>query len=216
MNPEIIKKTVKPRLTAEQKAKLKAKAEEKAKKDLEKEKIKLEKEQLELDKLNSEYINGNPWYYKDQIFTSDKLTNQMHGFIYMIEELSTGKIYIGQKILWTKKIKIVNKKRKKIDVESDWKNYYSSSAYINEKVQSEGTSDFKRSILIFCVSDGSMNYAEMKLQMDLRVLENSDKYINGYIGGRISHSHIKFDQIIEYDLDKLNMLYTNTYFGFKR
>ena len=51
--------------------------------------------------------------------------------------------------------------------------------------------------------------------MDVRVLENEDKFINGYIGGRISTSHAKFDQILDADYDLLNKLYSKSYFGFK-
>ena len=95
-----------------------------------------------------------------------------------------------------------------IKAESDWKNYYSSSGYINEKVELNGHSDFKRYILALIGSDGMMNYIEMKLQMDLRTLEN-DKFINGYIGGRISSSHIKLENLIDYDKDMIDKLYAN-------
>lgn len=156
----------------------------------------------------------NPWYYKGTIFNSTDIKDA-HGMIYLIEEISTGRIYIGQKQLWTKKPRMVNKKKKMIKAESEWKKYYSSSNYIMEKVEKEGWSDFKRHILVLCISDGQMNYVEMKLQIDLRMLEQQDLYINGYIGGRISTSHIKFDQILDADFDMLNMLYSKSYFGFK-
>lgn len=156
----------------------------------------------------------NPWYYKGEIFNSTSI-KEAHGMIYLIEEISTGRLYIGQKQLWTKKPRMVNKKKKMIKAESDWKKYYSSSNYIMEKVEKEGWSDFKRSILVLCISDGQMNYVEMKLQMDLRMMEHSDLYINGYIGGRISTSHAKFDQILDADYDLLNKLYSKSYFGFK-
>ena len=71
--------------------------------------------------LNETY--DNMWMYKNEPFLSINI-NEAHGFIYAIEELSTGKIYVGQKVFWTKKIKTVNKKKKKIKVESDWKKYY--------------------------------------------------------------------------------------------
>lgn len=68
---------------------------------------------------------------------------------------------------------------------------------------------------MLCISDGQLNYAELKLQMDLRTLEYPEKYINGYLGGRISVSHIKHDLIIDQDDLMLNRLYENSYFGFK-
>lgn len=148
----------------------------------------------------------NPWYYKGKVFNSTSI-NDAHGFIYMIEELSTGKIYIGQKQLWTKKIRMINKKRKKVKAESDWKNYYSSSNYINDKVALNGISDFKRYILVLCCSPGSLNYTELKFQVDLRVLEQQDKFLNGYIGGRISHTHFKAINVDCLDKDLIELLY---------
>lgn len=211
MTTEVIKK---PRLTKEEKLKLKIKSELKSKRDAEKELIKEAKDLEIFNEQNKKYLSENPWYFKGDIFLSDNLNANIHGFIYVVEEISTGRIYIGQKHVWTKKIKTVNKKRKKITIESDWKQYYGSSAYIMEKVENEGTSDFKRYIVALCSSSGQMNYIEMKLQMDLRVLEFPHKYINGYIGGRISGAHIKYDQLIDTDEIKLNKLYKESYFGF--
>lgn len=171
---------------------------------------KAEEEVIEI--IDEDY--DNPWTFKGEVFNSSKI-GKAHGMIYLIEEISTGRVYIGQKMLWTKKTKTVNKKKKKIKVESDWKTYYSSSAYINKKVEEEGTADFKRSVLLLCISDGQLNYMEMKIQMDLRVLERPELYINGYIGGRITNSHIKFDQILDGDFSLLNNLYSKSYFGFK-
>lgn len=211
---DIIVKAKKPRLTKEEKEKVRIKEELKAKKLAEKELLKEAKDLEQYNEINEQYISKNPWYFKDDIFLSSMLNSTIQGFIYAVEEISTGKIYIGQKHVWTKKLKIVNKKRKKITIESDWKHYYGSSAYIMDKVEREGTSDFKRYILALCVSSGQMNYIEMKIQMDLRVLEFPEKYINGYIGGRISGAHIKYDQIIDMDLIMLNKLYKESYFGF--
>lgn len=149
----------------------------------------------------------NPWYYKGQVFNSTSI-NDAHGFIYMIEEISTGKIYIGQKQLWTKKIRMINKKRKKVKAESDWKNYYSSSNYINDKVALNGTSDFKRYIVTLVSGDGIMNYIELRFQMDLKVLENEHKYINGYVGGRISRSHIGEHKILDQDNEIIKYIFS--------
>lgn len=197
----------KKRLTKEERAVLKAKAALKAKKDEEKELKRIEKEKSIFDANDEEYINGNPWYFKGEILKSTMLDSKMHGFIYVIEEISTGKMYIGQKQLWTKKARTVNKKTKKHIVESDWKIYYGSSAYIIDKVQREGTSDFKRYVISFVSSTGMLNYLEMKYQMDVRVLENEHLFINGYIGGRISRGHISMDKILDTDNVMLESIY---------
>lgn len=149
----------------------------------------------------------NPWYYKGEIFNSTSI-KEAHGMIYLIEEISTGRLYIGQKQLWTKKPRMVNKKKKMIKAESDWKKYYSSSNYIMEKVEKEGWSDFKRSIVALVSSDGMLNYLEMKIQMDVRVLENESKFINGYIGGKISRSHVSLNKIIDIDEEIMKYIYS--------
>ena len=157
----------------------------------------------------------NPWYYKNEIFNSTNI-GKAFGFIYLIEEIDTGRIYIGQKVFWGKRPRMVNKKKKIIKCESDWKNYYSSSSYIMEEVANNKSSNYKRSILVLCKSAGQMNYVELKLQMDLRALE-SDNFINGYVGGRISQSHIKFDEIIDIDSNAINRLYEEySYHGFTK
>lgn len=206
----------KPRLTKEQREEAKKKAEILAQKQKIKEEKKQAKEQENFEENNKEYLSDNPWKYKGKIFTSDDINSKAYGFIYMIKEKSSGKIYIGQKHLWTKKLKTISGKKKKVKVESDWKQYYSSSAYINEKYQENGSADFERYILMFCISDGQMNYAELKLQIDLRMLEDSEHYINGFVGGKIHASHIKHDQIIDIDFDMLNTLYQTSYTGFSK
>lgn len=214
---EIIKK---PRLTKEEREKIKIKEEIKAEKLKARLEIKAKKAQDIFDKNDEAYLNENPWYYKGEIFKSellytDEFKDNIHGFIYIIEEISTGKIYIGQKHLWTTKVTSINKKKKKQKVESDWKNYYGSSGYINDKIEKEGTFDFKRYIIALCISDGNLNYIEAKIQFDLRVLEYQDKYINGYIGGRMAASHTKYNQLLDADYIKIDELYKQTYFGFK-
>lgn len=162
--------------------------------------------------MTKEYTNK--WIYKNKVFESEDI-NGAHGFIYLIKEKSSGRYYIGQKHFWTRKVRSINKKKKKVKVESDWKHYYSSSNYINENVKNE-TQEYERMILALVDSDGMLNYIEAKLQMDLRVIEHSDIFINGYIGGRMSTNHYNIDKLIDVDLNLINMLYTLTYTGFLR
>ncbi len=60
------------------------------------------------------------------------------GFIYLITEISTGKIYVGKKYFY-----------KKDGSESDWKNYTTSSIIVSKKIKCN-PSDFKAEILEFC------------------------------------------------------------------
>lgn len=106
------------------------------------------------------------------------------GFVYLIRNLSNGKGYVGKKTFYFQKTKQVKKKKKKIKVESDWKEYWSSSKTIQEEINKNGTKGFKREILYFCKNKSQMSYLELREQMDRRVME-SDEYYNEYILVRI-------------------------------
>ena len=128
---------------------------------------------------------------KDEKFTSDDIGDNI-GFVYMIKCKSNGKMYIGKKNFWSKTRKSVKGKKRKTTIikESDWQDYYGSSADLILDVEKYGKENFIRKILHLCKSKGSMSYMEIKEQIDHRVLFN-DVYYNNYIGCRIHGSHIK-------------------------
>lgn len=144
----------------------------------------------------------SPWLYNDVIFDNEnQFPECTMGFVYKITRISDGKFYFGKKLLWFKKtsvktIKLKNgtKKKKKTRslVPSDWKTYWSSSPGLIADVELLGEDAFKRELLCFCPSKGTLSYYEAKYQMDARVLELSrDKCYNGIVNCRIHHSHIK-------------------------
>lgn len=142
----------------------------------------------------------SPWYYKNEIIEDNMIPEGALGFLYTITRKSDGKSYIGKKLLWFKKtsvktvtLKNGTKKKKKITtlVPSDWKTYWGSSANVQKAVDEEGESAFRRDILMFCRSKGSLSYYEARMQMDLRVLEHPELYWNGIVNCRVSSSHIK-------------------------
>ena len=51
------------------------------------------------------------WYFKGIEFNLSDYEKSF-GFVYLITELSTGKMYIGQKQFWSKKIKVVKGNKK--------------------------------------------------------------------------------------------------------
>ena len=114
------------------------------------------------------------------------------GFIYRITDTETGDKYIGQKRFRKTKTLPITKTRKrrvKTLVESDWRDYYSSSKVLQEKV-SEGHSDnLTREILRFGYSKGDLNYLEMLEQIKCNALFDP-KYLNGIINVRIHQKHI--------------------------
>lgn len=129
------------------------------------------------------------WLYNDKPFTEDMIGDYT-GFVYIIENLLTGRKYIGQKNLWMSKVKTIKGKKKRIKVVSDYKDYFGSNDELRQHVIEHGPENFKREIIYLCKNKGTQNYLELREQIDRRVME-SDAYYNSYIGGRINKRHIK-------------------------
>jgi len=130
----------------------------------------------------------NPWIYNGQIVDSGVLENYI-GFVYNITNLTNDKKYIGKKLLKFSRTKQVKGKKKKILIESDWKNYYGSSKELQADITELGIFSFKREILEFCKTKGHCNYLEAKLQFNHNVLERDD-YYNGWISVKVGRSHV--------------------------
>lgn len=115
------------------------------------------------------------------------------GFIYMITQLSTGKKYIGKKMLSKAATKTVKGVKKKIRKESDWLEYWSSSPQINQWIaDAGGTKDFTKEILIFCNSKGGLAYSEELALYMVGAMEN-DKWLNQNIRSKIYRSWVNKD-----------------------
>jgi len=127
------------------------------------------------------------WLYHGEPFLDP---GEHYGFVYMITNNTTGRKYIGKKFFWFKKRKQVNKKRKTVTVESDWKSYWSSSEEVKKDVKELGKGLFTREIIHLCPTKGVTNYLEAKEQFLRNVLEQKDEYYNGIINCRVSRSHI--------------------------
>ena len=134
------------------------------------------------------------WYYQGKVFdpTPEELEGY-EGFVYVIEQKSTGMKYIGQKRFWNKVTRppLKGRKNKRHSVkESDWRSYFGSNEKLKLLVEDIGPDDFHREILHFCRSKGELSYMELQEQMDRRVLFD-DTYWNGIINVRISTVHLK-------------------------
>ena len=130
------------------------------------------------------------WYYNDEPYT--ETPEDYQGFVYEVEELDTGRKYIGKKNFWKPKTLPKTKTRKRrirTRTESDWRNYYGSSEKVISLVESKGEEGFKRVILRLCKTNGEMSYFEAKLQFDNNVLL-SDEYYNEFIGCKIHSRHL--------------------------
>lgn len=129
------------------------------------------------------------WIYQNTEFT--ELPPGIIGFVYMITNTIDGRRYVGKKLLYFTKTKVVNKKKKRIKVESDWLEYFSSSKELQKDVETLGKENFNREILFLCKNKGSMSYLEAKLQFQYEVLENQDQWYNRQIQCRVHTTHVK-------------------------
>lgn len=130
------------------------------------------------------------WHYQGDLFEDPQ---NYYGFVYEIENLTTGKKYIGRKYFTSAGYKTTNGKRKKIRKESDWLDYYGSNAKLLEDVAKYGKENFKRTILRLCKSRGNVNYWEAKYQFEYSVLE-SDNYYNDWIQIKTHRKHFKKEE----------------------
>ena len=128
------------------------------------------------------------WLYNNsplQIIPDDA-----YGYVYLITNTISGRKYIGKKLFWFRKTKVVKGKKKRLKVESDWRDYWSSSDEVKKDVDTYGADNFTREILHICPNKGLCKYLEAREQMDRRVLE-SNNYYNGQIQCRVHRTHIK-------------------------
>jgi hypothetical protein len=137
------------------------------------------------------------WTHQGQLVT--EIPEEYIGFVYLITNTISGKMYIGKKLskfakTTYKVVKLKNgtKKRKKIKgkIESDWQDYYGSNDTLKADVIKLGPENFQREILYYCKTKAECSYIEAREQFSRRVLE-SDDYYNGQISVRVHGSHIK-------------------------
>jgi hypothetical protein len=136
------------------------------------------------------------WLYQSQ--TVEILPEDCIGFVYIITNITNGRMYIGKKLAKfskttykTVKLKNGTKKKKKIrsKIDSDWREYYGSSPELSKDVAELGAENFTREILFYCKSKSECSYIEAREQFSRRVLESKD-YYNGHIQVRVHGSHI--------------------------
>ena len=128
------------------------------------------------------------WLYDNQPFTEP--SDEHYGFVYKITNLANNKIYIGKKLFWFKKTKILKGKKKRYLAPSDWKTYYGSSPAVQRDIEQLGVDFFKREIIVLCKNKGECAYYEAKTQFDQSVLLNPDQFYNDWIICRVHRKHI--------------------------
>ena len=132
-----------------------------------------------------EWIHDGTTFDPDEEYLKDFV-----GFVYLLTNESTGKMYVGKKFFWATRrlppLKGKKLRRKKV-MQSDWKTYHGSSGDVQRLV--EDGEVFTREILHLCTSKGECSYLEAKEQFDRDVLL-SDEYYNEFIGCKIHSRHL--------------------------
>lgn len=129
------------------------------------------------------------WYYNEQPFTDDMISDAW-GFVYLITNLETGRMYIGKKQFFFKKSRQVKGKKKSFLVDSDWLDYYGSNQELREEVENNGPEKFKREILRLCYSKAECSYWEAYEQFVRHALVK-EEYYNSWISVKVRGSNIK-------------------------
>jgi len=125
------------------------------------------------------------WLYNGkEIKSTEDLDPDIYGFVYRITHISSGKFYIGKKILFTNRKKRLTKKElaelepkkgkkptfKRDIQESNWKDYYGSSKTLLAEINTLGKLEFKREILTLCKTKKQLTYWEVYHQYVNNVL----------------------------------------------
>ncbi len=131
------------------------------------------------------------WLYNDKEIGDDEIEGYA-SFVYMITNLETGQKYIGKKILKSIRRKKVKGKtrRKKVEKESDWRQYFGSSITLLADVERLGQDRFRREILKLCKTRGTASYWEAYEIMSRNAIISED-YYNESLQVRVHRSHIK-------------------------
>jgi len=138
-----------------------------------------------------------PWTYLGKTFESEDILDN-YGFIYRITNTTNGHDYIGRKYFTTikKRPPLKGKKNKRREtVETDWKDYWGSSARLVEDMTRLGKDKFTREIIHLCKSRGETNYMEAYYQFKEGVLLKENNY-NGIIQIKLGKGSVK-DLIIK-------------------
>lgn len=109
------------------------------------------------------------------------------GFIYEIEEIATGKLYIGKKFFRHKRKKTKSDKSRFKD--SGWREYTSSCEPLQKAIEEKGKDQFKFRILSLCSGKSQLTYEEYEAQITRDVLraklpDGTPKYYNRNIANK--------------------------------
>lgn len=130
------------------------------------------------------------WQYNNQV--EFEIPESAFGFIYLITNLCSNRIYLGKKQLSSnRKAKLTKKEKsltenkrkrfKRVIKETDWKEYWGSSEELKSDMEKLGKENFKKEILCFCNSKMDLSYWEVHYQVQCKVLF-TDSYNKNILG----------------------------------
>lgn len=141
----------------------------------------------------------NSWYWNGKAIKELPEEYKDHqSFIYLITNLKTGLRYVGFKMLVSPSSKVVESKKKRILIESDWKSYCGSSKELLNDVGIYGKKAFLREIIAFTWNKTVGKYYECYEQINRKVLtDNASQYYNGIINVRLPKQTLKdFEKVV--------------------
>lgn len=112
------------------------------------------------------------WLYNNQVLES--VPEGMEGFVYLIENLTNNKKYIGKKHFWERRKDRKTGRRKK--KESSWQSYMGSCDELIVDYKELGSVNFRKTILYLCPHKKSMSYFETLEQFKRDVIMREDYY----------------------------------------
>lgn len=131
------------------------------------------------------------WYYDGVPYEND---GTHFGFVYLIENLLTGKKYIGRKYFTSAGYKQIKGKRKKVRKESDWETYYGSNETLKAEVAEIGEHNYRRTILHLCKTKSECSYLETYEIFTRHALLN-ESYYNDWVSAKVRRAHLKNLQV---------------------
>lgn len=129
------------------------------------------------------------WLYKGRELIEDDIPDKSIGFIYLMTHIPSGRKYIGRKLLTKAHRRQKNKKVIRTRIESDWKDYWSSSPEIHQIIEEEGKDAFAKEILLFSPNKSILNYLEERILYSVGALESND-WINSNIRSKMYRRNI--------------------------
>jgi hypothetical protein len=145
------------------------------------------------------------WTYKGRLVTEiNDMPEGTYGFIYETTHKSSGKKYIGKKVLFFERNKRLGKRalealreerkakglrgrvplKQKVITESDWLDYHGSHKEILRLLKEEGGEAFERKILCYVPTKKLLTYYECKYLFIKEVLEHDSLFINDNVLGK--------------------------------